>query len=76
MMTTKQEKLAKLAPESRGTMDSTLFNMDVDEQSFREYARENDPPKTWEQVEIMHPYCRDEWFKLGKLPEKKMEFNI
>ena len=75
-MTTKEEMLHRIADEARGSFDCQLFNPDVDEQSFREYARENDSPKTWEQCEIMHPYCRDEWFKLGKLPEKKQEYEI
>lgn len=41
-----------------------------DLQDFRQYARENEPPPTWEDCEILHPFCRDEWHKLGKLPAK------
>ena len=38
-----------------------------EEQEFRQWARENDPPelKNWE---IYHPVCRDEWMKLGIKP--------
>ena len=63
-------KFPNIADEARGNMDGILFSMDVDEQAFREYARENDPPPTWDKREILHPFCRDEWHRLGKLPPK------
>jgi len=38
-----------------------------EEQEFRQWARENDPPnlQSWE---IYHPVCRDEWMKRGIKP--------
>lgn len=72
----KEEKLSKLAPESRGPFDNSLFNMDVDEEDFRQWARENDPPELFEDTEVLHPYVRDEWYRLGVLPEKKQEYSI
>jgi hypothetical protein len=38
-----------------------------EEQEFREYAIENDPPKL-EHWECYHPVCRDEWQKRGIKP--------
>ncbi len=63
-------KFPTIANEARGQFDEHLFRTDVDEQDYRQYARENDPPPTWEKCEILHPYCRDEWFKIGVLPTK------
>jgi hypothetical protein len=57
-----------IAEEARGQYDNFLFNKDIEENPFREYARKNDPPPDWENCELMHPWCRDEWHKLGKLP--------
>ena len=57
---------------ARSKNDEFLFNPDVDEEAFRQYARENDPPVDWEDggLDLMHPFCRDEWFKRGVLPER------
>ena len=40
---------------------------DKEEELFRKYARENDPPKLadWE---LYHPICREEWEKRGIRP--------
>ena len=62
--------LFDIATEARGSYDETMFCIDVDENDFRRHARENDPPDEWARCEMLHPFCRDEWFKLGKLPEK------
>ena len=69
-MRTKEEMVAMIAPEARGRFDLTMFIAEVDEEDFREYARENEPPETWEECEVLHPFWRDEWFRLGKLPKK------
>jgi hypothetical protein len=63
-------KFPTIANEARGQFDEHLFRTDVDEEAYRQYARENAPPPTWEKCEILHPFCRDEWFKLGTLPAK------
>ena len=39
----------------------------TEEEEFREYARENDPPKM-EDWECYHPVCREEWVKRGLMP--------
>lgn len=63
-------KFPNIADEARGKFDETLFRTDVDEDEYRAYARENAPPQTWEKCEILHPFCRDEWLRLGHLPAK------
>ena len=42
---------------------------DEEEQDFRRYAQENDPPNldSWD---IYHPVCREEWTKRGIGPSK------
>lgn len=37
-----------------------------EEQDFRQMAREHNPSE-YRNVELLHPVCRDEWRKLGKL---------
>lgn len=61
--------LEKIHPMARGPYDTVMFRTDVDEEEFRQYARENSPPESREECNIMHPYCRDEWYKMGVLPE-------
>ena len=61
-------RFPEIADEARGPYDNQMFSTDVDEDNFRDYARENDPPATWEECKILHPFCRDEWFKRGVLP--------
>lgn len=60
-------KFPTISDEVRGQFDEVLFASDVDEEQFRQYSRDNDPPQDWEELEILHPFCRDEWFKLGKI---------
>ncbi len=38
-----------------------------EENEFRQYARENDPPNL-ERWEIYHPVCREEWEARGITP--------
>ena len=59
-----------IAADARGQFDDSLFNFPVDEEDFRQFARDNKPPPTWHECEIRHPYCRDEWHNLGQLPPK------
>ena len=54
-------KFPTIANEARGQFDEHLFRTDVAEEAFRQYARENGPPPTWEKCEILNPFCRDEW---------------
>jgi len=69
-MKTMREIVDSIAPDARGPYDLTgLFRSDVDELEFRQYARRNEAPSTREQCDICHPYCRDEWFRLGRLPK-------
>ena len=63
-------KFPNIADEARGSMDEHLFRTNVDELEYRQYARENAPPTTWEKCEILHPFCRDEWHRMGKLPPR------
>jgi hypothetical protein len=54
-----------MAYESTSVMFRSLT--DAEEEQFREYARENDPPngKSWA---VYHPVCREEWIKRGLAP--------
>lgn len=45
---------------------------DEEEENFRRYARENDPPMDPEDWSVLHPVCRDEWRKLGKGPSEEV----
>lgn len=61
-------KFPDIADVIRSDADNFLFKADVNEEEYRQYARDNAPPDTWEQVCVMHPYCRDEWYKRGVCP--------
>ena len=39
----------------------------AEEEDFRQYAREEDPPNL-AQWSVYHPVCRDEWYKRGIRP--------
>ena len=54
-----------MAYTQKGLLDRSLTN--EEEQEFREYARQNDPPdmKCWT---LYHPVCREEWMKRGIAP--------
>ena len=45
---------------------------EMEEESFRQWARENDPPSL-ERWEVYHPVCRDEWVKRGIIPTEDNE---
>lgn len=46
-----------------------------EEEEFRKYARENDPPDraSWE---IYHPVCREEWRKRGIFPSVPIQGKV
>ena len=75
-MKTMEQVVASIAPEARGPWDLTMFKSDVDEQEFRQYSRENPPRSRREDNDIFHPYCRDEWYRMGVLPERTKDFTI
>ena len=47
----------------------------AEEQSFREYARENRPPNmaSWD---LYHPVCRQEWEKRGITPHDAKQLSL
>jgi hypothetical protein len=50
--------------------DPWFRDLTADEvETFRQYARDHEPPATAAQVSLCHPVCRDEWRRLGKLPD-------
>lgn len=68
--------LSKIADEARGPNDLNMFKADVNEEEYRQWARDNAPPDSRETCDIMHPYVRDEWFRMGVLPERVIQFTI
>jgi hypothetical protein len=65
-------KFPNISDKARGSADEYLFKTDVNEEEYREYAR-NHPSPDLARWDIFHPYCRDEWIKMGIEPPKKEE---
>lgn len=68
-----------LNPDGSYTSNEFLFRSltAAEVEEFRVYARENDPPMRptiagggpdTDRLSILHPVCRDEWARLGKIP--------
>jgi len=51
-----------MAYTQKGLLDRSLT--DEEEEEFKKYAQENDPPATVP-AEILHPVCTHEWFLRG-----------